>query len=436
MECLLSLDTDWGWGQPVVLLGVEALVRQEKESCSSDSLSQWFLDKEPKEGDHMPWLLAYTHALQHMGEAMEGRTWHPIGMHFTLQVSPLVDAFIKEMGAELTELRIASCWSQLAVEIPLQKQDGPFADVIAYLDDLARCMLTWKAWDELVFPAPLTEPSVPCKSNHLGYILVCTVDLGGALPLLRFHMTEPSGKLVGVAHGLLFEGNILAYDPASNGMEWVPVRGTVNNLSPMEDSSAQELSNITLPDSPKDIPQMDRFGEHCQGPAPVPPTVASHAGAAPHDEEEVMEQELPEQERECGEYTEEVDSPVSSPQNSTDSDRHTEKEDSLESSQWNSADSDRQTEEKDEGELSDKPTGEPADETAVKLTEGHSPDDELTEDHPPGDELTEGHPPDYEPAETITVECLTSGWELPPGGAWEEDRVVIHASENEMDHLC
>ena len=33
-----SLDTDWGWGLPSVLLGVKALVRLEKESCSSDSL--------------------------------------------------------------------------------------------------------------------------------------------------------------------------------------------------------------------------------------------------------------------------------------------------------------------------------------------------------------------------------------------------------------
>ena len=38
MECLLSLDTDRGWGLLVVLLEVEVLVGQEKESCSSDSL--------------------------------------------------------------------------------------------------------------------------------------------------------------------------------------------------------------------------------------------------------------------------------------------------------------------------------------------------------------------------------------------------------------
>ena len=191
------------------------------------------LDEELEEGDCTPWLLAYACTLQSMGEAAEGRTWCPMGMCFTLQVSPLMDTFIEEMGVELTELRIASCWSQLAVEVLLQKQDGPFADVIAYLDDLVRCILTQKAWDELVFQAPLTSPSVPHKCTHLSYILGCTVDLGGALPPLRLCMTEPSGELVGVVHGLLFKGNVLAYDPASNGVEWVPVWGTVNDLSPM-----------------------------------------------------------------------------------------------------------------------------------------------------------------------------------------------------------
>ena len=127
-----------------------------------------------------------------------------------------------------------------------------------------------------------------------------------------------------------------------------------------------------------------------------------------------MEQEPPEGERECGEYTE-VNSPVSSLRNSTDSDRHTE-EDSLESSPWNSANSDRLMEKEDEGKLSDEPVDRPVDETAVKLAEGH--------------------PPNYEPAETITVECLALVWESPPGGAWEEDRVVVHSFEDEMDHLC
>ena len=74
-----------------------------------------FLDEKPEEGDHMPWLLAYTCALQRMGEAAEGRTWCTIGMHFTPKVSPLVDAFIKEKewsSLSSESLHVGASWQQ------------------------------------------------------------------------------------------------------------------------------------------------------------------------------------------------------------------------------------------------------------------------------------------------------------------------------------
>ena len=76
-----------------------------------------FLEGHPREGDRTPWLLAYSCALQHVGEAMEGRTWCPCGVCFTPQISPLVNAFIDKIGAELIELHIASCWGQLPEEV-------------------------------------------------------------------------------------------------------------------------------------------------------------------------------------------------------------------------------------------------------------------------------------------------------------------------------
>ena len=76
---------------------------------------------------------------------------------------------------------------------------------------------------------------------------------------------------------LLFEGSVLAYDPAANGAKWVPVRGTTSDLSPAEDASAQELSNITIPDPPEDMWRLDHFGEHQDGtmwrPLPRPSTL-------------------------------------------------------------------------------------------------------------------------------------------------------------------
>ena len=122
-----------------------------------------------------------------------------------------------------------------------------------------------------------------------------------------------------------------------------------------------------------------------------------------------MEQEPQEVEREGHEHTVEADLPVSNLQNSTDSDKQMEE---------------------DEMGLSDESTGKPADGptdgTAVKLVERHPSNDELTEGHPSDDELTE----------TITVECPTSGQESPLGSAREEDRAVIHTSEDEMACWC
>ena len=145
-----------------------------------------FLDEASDVMDHTAWILTYVRALQCIGEAAEGRRWHPNGMHYSMQVSPLVDAFVIEMRMELMEVKIASCWSQGATQVPLQKKDGPFADVIAFLDKLARCKPSRKAWDELVFLPPLSENSAPRRSQHLGHILGHIVDLGNSLPSYRF----------------------------------------------------------------------------------------------------------------------------------------------------------------------------------------------------------------------------------------------------------
>ena len=60
-------------------------------------------------------------------------------------------------------------------------------------------------------------------------------------------MTEPGGEYVGVVRELIFEGQLLACDPMYNVAEWVPIWGMVSDLSPTKESSARELSNITLP---------------------------------------------------------------------------------------------------------------------------------------------------------------------------------------------
>ena len=209
----------------------------------------------------MPWLLAYAHVLQGMGEATDERTWWPSGVCFTLQISLLVDVFIQETGAELVEADIASCWGQLLEEVPCQKDEGPFMEVISHLDELAQHMPNRKAWDKLIFPTPPAELHAPCQSRHLGYIMGPTMDQGSTLPPLQFHISSPNGEFICIVQGLLFKGSVLTYDPATNGAKWVPMWGTASNLSPVEEVSAQELSNIVIHDPLEDTPRMDHFGK-------------------------------------------------------------------------------------------------------------------------------------------------------------------------------
>ena len=65
------------------------------------------------------WLEAYTHVLQHIGEAVEGR--RPEGEGFAPKVSPLVEAFISMTGAWDAENCTLSCWSKPPGDVLHQK---------------------------------------------------------------------------------------------------------------------------------------------------------------------------------------------------------------------------------------------------------------------------------------------------------------------------
>ena len=160
-----------------------------------------------------------------MGEATDRRTWWPSGVHFTQQISLLVDVFIQETGAELVEADIVSCWGQPLEEVLCQKNEGPFMKVISHLDVLAWCVPARKAWDELIFLPPPAEPHALHQSEHLGYIMGCTMDLGSTPPPLQFCISDLNSEFICVAWGLLFEGSVLAYDPTTNGPSGSPCGG-------------------------------------------------------------------------------------------------------------------------------------------------------------------------------------------------------------------
>ena len=62
---------------------------------------------------------------------------------------------------------------------------------------------------------------------------------------------------------LLYKGQMLAYDPASNLMEWVPMWGMLLSLTSAKLKSTNDLSNIFLCPHPKAAPS------RMQSPRPI-----------------------------------------------------------------------------------------------------------------------------------------------------------------------
>ena len=56
-------------------------------------------------------------------------------------------------------------------------------------------------------------------------------------------MTDEAGTYLSVVRVLVFEGSILAYNPARDKVEWVPMRGLANDLTWAEEKSAVALVN-------------------------------------------------------------------------------------------------------------------------------------------------------------------------------------------------
>ena len=121
-----------------------------------------------------------------------------------------------------------------------------------------------------MFLPPLSENSTPHQSQHLGHILGCIVDLGNSLLSYQFWVTEPDGELVGVTRELLFEGNLLAFDPTYNVAEWVPMHGMASDLSPTKDLSTWELSNMPLMTFPRWNDLESIMQSLCQRQCPTP----------------------------------------------------------------------------------------------------------------------------------------------------------------------
>ena len=113
------------------------------------------------------------------------------------------------------------------------------------------------AWDQFVWPPMAAVPHSAMQAEQYGYRHGNAVDLGAVMPVAEFRVTDGEGAYHCVVHGLIFEGSVLAYDPARDEVEWVPTCGVANKLSWAEERMAIVLVNFV----PRASQEADRIAE-------------------------------------------------------------------------------------------------------------------------------------------------------------------------------
>ena len=208
------------------------------------------------------WFVAYSHALQQVGEAARGQKWEwPAREALEVKVSPLVHAFWEETGADLTMACIKLCWEPAPRAIYHKREEGPVADVITFLDELVVWVPSLDAWDQLVWPPAAAVQWALTEAELYGYCHGQVVDLGAVMPAAQFRVTDKAGTYLCVVRALVFEGSILAYNPAKNEAEWVPACGLANDLTWAEERSAVALANY-VPCISDEVARIARLGAH------------------------------------------------------------------------------------------------------------------------------------------------------------------------------
>ena len=204
------------------------------------NISQFMTKEEVAEGMGEPhWFVAYSCALQWVGEAACGQKWEwPMREALEIKVPPLVLTFWQETNVDLTVASIKLCWEPTPRALYHKRENGPAAHVITFLDELAVWVPSLDAWDQLVWLPATAIPWTLTEAELYGYCRGQAVNLSPVMLAAQFWVTDKGGTYLCVARALVFEGSVLAYNPAKNEAEWVPVHGLTNDLTLAKERSA------------------------------------------------------------------------------------------------------------------------------------------------------------------------------------------------------
>ena len=267
------------------------------------NIGQFITREEVLEGvDNSLWFAAYSHALQWVGEAMCGWRWEwPVGRMPEVGVSPLVHVFWEETGVQLTTSCVKLCWELPPRGVLKRRERGLVAYAITFVDDVAVRVPSLDTCDQFVWPLAAAMPWAATEVEQYGYHCGQAVDLRPVMLATQFRVTDKVGTYLCAAWALVFEGSVLAYNPARDEVECVPTRGVANDLSWAEEKSAVALVNY--------VPHISQEG------ASIAMLGARHLVSWPDDsslQEEEDEQEEEEEHKEVEEQGEVGPKPLSS----------------------------------------------------------------------------------------------------------------------------
>ena len=190
------------------------------------------------------WFMAYSHVV---GEVAHRRKWKwPRREALEIKTSPLVHAFWHETDVDLTMASVKLCWEPTPRALYHQRDNGPTAHVISYLNELAVRVPTLEAWDQMVWPTMVAILHTLTEAKLYGYSWGQAVDLGPVMLVVQFWVMEEEGAYLCTMRALVFKGSIFRYNPALNEAELVPAHGLANDLSWAEERSAVTLANYVL----------------------------------------------------------------------------------------------------------------------------------------------------------------------------------------------
>ena len=116
------------------------------------------------------WFGAYSHTLQRVGKAARIRKWDARQEALEIKASPLVHAFWYETEIDLTMASIKRCWEPTPGTLHHQRDNGPTAHIISYLNELAVRITTSEAWDKMVGQPQQRFQEYPLKPSLMATV--------------------------------------------------------------------------------------------------------------------------------------------------------------------------------------------------------------------------------------------------------------------------